>query len=200
MTWASLNFRYPHFPGIVLGRGPSLDRWIEQNPEPPEGHILIGVNNVCSVVPCQFSVSCDTDANYWSDYPTQWVRGIPYLDYANRKTSMLPDEVGDCWFNHGTNTIESREASLMQSRSEIAKSRNLFIATSSAHPAIHLSAYIGLERITLVGMDGCGGRAKCTDDGTSRTPPSDKDYQGMKEITERICNTLYRDNWCHWHP
>jgi hypothetical protein len=197
MTFENLNNRYAGFPCILLGRGPSLDKWLENKPD-TSGHIVIGINNVCSVTKTHYSISCDQDANQWSHHPTQWIRGIPYLNAWGKESSFLPDD--SLPFAHFGNTVEGRAGRLRQTRDELAKSKQLYIATSSSHPAIHFAYYLGCSSLTLVGFDGTGGRAKVTDDGTSRTPPPDSHYADMRKISAMLCDKLFPESHTFYTP
>jgi hypothetical protein len=196
MHWHELNNIYADKTVAILGRGPTLDDWLSSTNKP---HVdaVIGINSVCLETKCDFSVSCDADADNLIGPNTHWVRGLPYVrNKTHEETWSLPEGARDLWFIHSEQGKSAlREKRLLQSRDEIAVSRKLYCASSSAHPAVHFAHYLGFKSVIIAGIDGYGGRAKCTHAHPGKTPPPDDLYAAMRLITEQLLNRLFQGQW-----
>lgn len=205
--WEALMNRYPGHMAVVVGKGPSLNRWIEAGcPRPPHSSVVIGVNQVAAVVPDRvpYSVTADVQMQNYLHLPTRWIRGVPYLTQNGERVNLLSPCGGE-WFE--AMTLRQVENSrwipggaeydrLGQSRSALLSSRRLFCALSSANPAVHLAWYLGCSSVMLVGIDGGAGRAACLADCPDRSGPPD--YTAMRDSVEEECEQLFPGQWEHW--
>lgn len=208
MTWQSLNNLYSGKPGIIIGRGPSLDQWLEEGSPKPDDSVVIGINGACDVTPCDFSVSCDADANSLVGINTKWVRGIPYITNSipiapgkvepGRETWELPSGIEELAFYHGEHDAPGRDSRIRQTRKHIELFRRLYCSSSSMHPAIHFAWYLGCQKVMVVGMDGHGGRAKATQHLPGKEPPPDHIYAKMRTESENLLNTLFPNAWVRY--
>jgi len=198
MNWQDLNNLHAGQDCILVGRGPTLDDWIARGCPRPQDSIVIGINAACLAVTCDYTVSADVDADSIADAPTKWVRGVPYsIDGKDRW--MLPEQAEDLWWLHTENTVVGRERRLGLTRDQIAKYRQLYCSTSSAHPAIHFAWYLGFERLMTVGIDGYGTRCKATEFAPGKPPPPEKVYADMRVTSEFLLSRLFPQRWVRWY-
>lgn len=207
-SWAELNGAFEGREAVIVGKGPSLDRWIEAGCPRADSAVVIGINNVAAVlrergVKVEFSVSGDCEADKWLELQeghlgTAWVRGVPfkYPGPENRPTFTLPKPV-PYWYLGDL----GEDWQLEQSREEIADRRRLFSGMVSTTPAVQFAWYLGCTSVMLVGVDGEGGRAGAVGRLPDRNPPPDRIYHAGRLCVLRACRVLFGDEgWRDWTP
>jgi hypothetical protein len=117
---------------------------------------------------------------------------IPYRE--NGKKSF--DHKKADWFLH-CHDIRREGTALRQTRDQVADTRWLYAASSTAQPAIHFAWYLGCTQLYLVGVGGSGYSAKFEGDSGLNT---DKAYYMWYQDTKRACNVLFGRNWDHLYP
>lgn len=205
-AWHELMDSEARLPAVIVGKGPSLDRWLAAGCPRPEGAVVIGINNVAAVlqehgVEVPYSVSGDVAANDWVHLPTQWVRGVPYRTGGGVARSRLQFELPSAvpfWFV----ADDGAGAGLLgQTRLQIADRRQLFTAMVSTTPAVHFAWYLGCGSVMLVGIDGGGGgRAEAVASLPDRIPPPDPIYQAGRACVLQACRKLFGEGcWGDWN-
>jgi hypothetical protein len=201
MTFAELNNLHAGRPAVIIGKGPSLDAWLEAGCPQPEGAVRIGVNQVAAVVPeVTYSVSGDAqmDRPEHLALPTQWLRAVPYRTCTGKLTygNCLPDAV--IRFHCYPAVTEFSRAILKSSRDEVAALVWLHGALSSADPAVHLAWYLGCTELLLVGIDGGEGRAQVmAEHGDRSGPPC---YDKIRKYVRDGAERFFPGRWQHWEP
>ena len=171
-------------PAVVFGKGPSLDL----RPPAPPGAITIGVNNVGEYVPVMYSLACDG----LPVKPTGKIAhfsGVPASPQSKegRQTPFVIHQ-GAIWFLHVPDPNREYPATRF-TRSQVATTRYLTAASSSAQPAIHLAWYMGCTSLMLIGVDGKGGYAKTIGKEFGRSPSYR--YASMKKDTMHVAYVLF---------
>lgn len=207
MTWSDLANSAAGRPALVLGKGPSLDAWLDAGCPVPDNAMIIGINDVCISLPphirAEWSVSTHR-SDSWASLPTQWLCSIPAchpspLTWANADWS--PPQIASHTFLH----IIGLDAARDLNRHQISQTHILANHSSSSQPAIHFAWYIGCTSLILVGIDGPGPNAqhygaRRHNDYIAPPHPGLQTYSGMKRDTEKIATILYGQQWSHWGP
>lgn len=190
-------------PAVIIGKGPSLDAWLQHEaPTLPSHTVCIGINHAAALHPCHFGVTCHGEHEPYADIPTVWCVSLPIgVGPARLLTpeSWRKPAWAHHWFAHAPkhDDPEIRDEHLGHTRSQIADLHTLWNCTSSAHPGIHLAWYLGCQSLTLVGCEGAHGYAQAVQ--TTHSPPVNKDgYFGTRRNTDRACARLYGTRWQHW--
>ena len=190
--WHALNNAYAGRPAVLIGKGPSLQTWLDAGSPIPDNAVLIGINHAAGSIPCDYAVTTHGEAPYLEHISTRWVVGLPLWPHTTKPECWQRPAWCPHWFLHvcGWHLLD-------QTRDQIADLHSLWNHTSSAHPGIHLAWYLGCSSLTLVGIDGGNGYAEAMHK-LSPPPGPDAAYASMRKSTERACNHLFGNAWSHW--
>jgi hypothetical protein len=199
MTFPDLQNLHAGRPAVVIGKGPTLDRWLAAGCPQPEGAVRIGVNHVGGAVRCDYNVSVHDHVQLpeLAAIPGCWLTGLPQpamnpnvqWEQGLRVMWRDPPDIGFY--------MTFREDVLDWSRDRLAVLPWLYVYSSSVQPAIHLAWYLGCESLMLVGIDGGTGQAeasKAVPGGESRP----QDYGRFTAHTTLASDRLFGTRWRHW--
>lgn len=202
LTWEQLANSAQDRPAIILGKGPSLDLWL-QSPSLPvsaagvseSSPIIIGINHAAQLTPCHFGVTTHPENVEYADIPTQWLVSLPYPRTMADSHWIKPAYAAH-WFlhTHGLQLLE-------QTREQIADLHSLWNQSCSAHPALHFAWYLGCTSVLFVGLDGTTTYAQAV--AQTKTKPvkgGGLQYAGNRADTETGARILFGDRWSHWGP
>ena len=190
--WHELNNAYAARPALLIGKGPSLQSWLEARSPKPDNAVVIGINHSAAATPCDYAVTTHGSEPWLEPINTQWVVGLPFSPHTTAPECWQRPKYCPHWFLHtcGWHLLD-------QTRDQIADLHSLWNHASSAHPGIHLAWYLGCTSLTLIGIDGGGGYANSVRD-LWKPPSPDAAYASMRKSTERACNQLFGSAWSHW--
>jgi len=188
-------------PGVVIGKGPSLDAWLAAGCPQPAGAVRIGVNHVGGAVACDYNVSVHDHVVLpdLAGIPGRWLTGLPQP--AMNPNTAWPQGLKVQWRpppDLGFYMTFSDEV-LGWSRERLALLPWLYVHSSSVQTAIHLAWYLGCSSLMLVGIDGGRGQSQATQavPGGKSAP---QDYSRFQKHTTLVCDRLFGHRWRHWMP
>lgn len=171
---------------VVIGKGPSVDKWQEAGSKLPENAVIVGINDIGNHIPCDYVVTAKpsllkplkspyvlftTDDGDWAEY----------------------EKHGWNYFPHTVDPKRTRKR-LNVTKAQLAKSGEFYAASSSAQIAIHFAWLLGVSNIMLIGIDGKGGYSKLIED----KPWGIEKYSMMRKDTEATLNILFGNKWKDW--
>ena len=188
-------------PGVVIGKGPSLDAWLAAGCPQPAGAVRIGVNHVGGAVACDYNVSVHDHVVLpdLAGIPGRWLTGLPQP--AMNPNTAWPQGLKVQWRpppDLGFYMTFSDEV-LGWSRERLALLPWLYVHSSSVQTAIHLAWYLGCSSLMLVGIDGGRWQSQATQavPGGKSAP---QDYSRFQKHTTLVCDRLFGHRWRHWMP
>lgn len=192
--WHELANRHAGRPAVVVGKGPSLDQWLQHGCPMPSGALLVGINHAGGAVACDYNVSVH-DFPEFGQIPGTWATGMPQpprsdFSVVHWRRPAFPAH----WFLQ-----TFRPEVLDWAREEIAEWRWLYVQDSSAQPAIHLAWYLGCSSLLMVGIDG-GNRHAAAMQGQPGLLPPHHDYSAFLAHTFHAADRLFPRSWSRWGP
>ena len=206
MTQQSLNNLYSGKPGIIIGRGPSLDQWLEGSPKPDDS-VVIGINGACDVTPCDFSVSCDADANSLNGHQHQvggesrtsrTVFPSPRKGHRGRRRGN---------FRAASKNWRSTMASTMlraaiAGSGRLANTSNCFVDSTAQAPPCTLPFTLrgtwAARRSWWLAWTATVGAQRPAQHLPGKEPPPDHIYAKMRTESENLLNTLFPNAWVRY--
>jgi hypothetical protein len=143
---------------VILGRGPSLGRWIEAG-SPIQGDFKIGINHTGLVSKCDYNIS----RHYFPEYanaPGEWfmpfIHNWEYAEKYSKCSFVRPIFEYHCFIPVAPNFFKP-------TREDMRDLKTFYTDGGSANCAVELAYYLGASRIVFIGVDGGSGYAPATD-------------------------------------
>ena len=180
----------------ILGKGPTLDQWINAGRPCPPDALLIGVNHAAAVAPCQYAVTSHPElAALGQITGPRWIVARPC-----RSTDWPSPAWAWSSFWH---TSKNHDHLLTLSPDQLARTQHLWGTNNSGNMAIHLARILGAQSITLVGMDGdskyAEAVAKISEPINVRNLPTGR-FAKFKTSNQTLAERLFGSRWGHWGP
>lgn len=168
----------------IIGKGPSVDKWIGSGKPVADSAITIGINSIADHIKFDYAVLERPDL--MNPIDGQYV-------FFTTKTGNKREfqQKGWRYFPHRDDPQRTRER-LSWSKEQLAASGEFYSASSTVQHAIHLAWLMGCSDIVLIGIDGGSGYSGLI---TNQKPDTGKKYKMLRADTEIVLNTLFHGNW-----
>lgn len=134
---------------VVIGRGPSLDQWIDFG-MPKLGNAIMGINHVGGMIDCEFNVSrhyCQAFSKTKGEWFIPMIHNWEYVPYASSK--FLTKEIG-----YAHHVIPIHDSQFIPSREQMQRYRLALVTGGSASLAVEIAWYLGFDKLVFIGCDG----------------------------------------------
>lgn len=197
--WHTLNNSAAGTQAIIIGKGPSLDAWIQAGMPKKEGSVMIGINHAAFIGPCDYGITTHGNFPEFGDIPTRWIIGLPLTDNNPRDARVWHRRPWvHSWFVH---THAQNDHVLQQTRDEIAESRMLWGRNNSGNNAVHLAWYLGATSLMFVGCEGTPEYAQACDTMPGIRPLQTAaafHYPNYRQTNDHVAGVLFGTCWAHW--
>jgi len=180
----------------ILGKNTTLDQWLAAGAPRPANTLLIGVNHAAAVAPCQYAVTSHPEISELGEISgPRWIVARPC-----RSTDWTPPAWAWSSFWH---TSRHHDHLLTLNPAQLARTQHLWGINNSGNMAIHLAWMLGVQSITLVGMDGGSKYAEAVTAISQpinvRNLPTGR-FAKFKISNQTLAERLFGPRWSHWGP
>ncbi len=162
---------------VILGRGPSLGRWIDAG-SPDHGHFKIGINHTGLITKCDYNISRHYFPAY-AEAPGEWFMPLIHnWEYAPSysKCHFVRPLFLHHWF------LPVHPNFIQTTREDMRDLKMFYTDGGSANCAVELAYYLGASRLVFIGVDGGTGYATRGQD-VGGVPGNEYDDLKNKTIT-----------------
>jgi hypothetical protein len=199
LMWHELNNSRAGSTAVIVGKGPSLDAWIQAGGPSQANIVTIGLNHAAAIGPCDYGITTHGDYPEFASIPTRWIIGLPLSNHNPRDRNRWRRKPWvTSWFVH---THENNDDLLAQTRDEISESRALWGRNNSGNNAVHLAHYLGATQLLFVGCEGTPEYAEACASMPGIRPlqaAASYHYPNYRRTNEHAAERLFGTRWSHW--